>query len=131
MRIIVVAVALVVIAASVLLVGYLLSVQRYQDTVANIRYEHTDATGVPDGSYIGECDVHYIYARVEVTVRAGKIINISLLEHRTERGAAAEGIENEIVAQQRIDVDAVSGATNSSTVIKKAVDNALSNAPSR
>ena len=32
---------------------------------------------------------------------------------------------NEIVDEQRINVDAVSGATNSSIVIKKAVENAL------
>jgi uncharacterized protein with FMN-binding domain len=120
---------LVIVAAGVFLAGYLLSVQRYQDTVAGIRYEHANATGIPDGSYIGECDVQFIYARVEVTVKDGRIIDIDLLEHRTERGSAAEGIGDEIVAQQRIDVDAVSGATNSSTVIKKAVDNALSSAP--
>ena len=30
-----------------------------------------------------------------------------------------------IIEEQKIDVDAVSGATNSSTVIKKAVENAL------
>ena len=38
---------------------------------------------------------------------------------------AAETVINEIVDEQRIDVDAVSGATNSSIVIKKAVENAL------
>ena len=32
---------------------------------------------------------------------------------------------DKIVSEQRIDVDAVSGATNSSTVLKKAVENAL------
>ena len=39
-----------------------------------------------------------------------------------------EAIPGEIVAQQRIGVDAVSGATDSSTVIQKAVENALTGA---
>ena len=110
------------------LINYLVSVKRYQDTIANMTFTHTDATGIPDGTYIGECDVKYVYARVQVTVHNEKITDIVLLEHRNERGSNAEGIEKEIVARQRVDVDAVSGATNSSQTIKKAVDNALSGA---
>lgn len=40
-------------------------------------------------------------------------------------GKTAEVIADSIVDEQKIDVDAISGATNSSTVIKKAVENAL------
>jgi uncharacterized protein with FMN-binding domain len=47
------------------------------------------------------------------------------LEHRHERGKTAEVITDSIIDEQKIDVDAISGATNSSTVIKKAVENAL------
>jgi uncharacterized protein with FMN-binding domain len=122
------AVVLVVVAAVAFLIDYLISVQRYKRSVANITYTHANASGIPDGVYIGECDVRLIAARVEVTVQDGQITNIDLIKHRHERGEAAEGIEKRIVAQQRIDVDAVSGATNSSQVIKKAVDNALSGA---
>ena len=35
---------------------------------------------------------------------------------------------DEITAEQRVDVDAVTGATNSSSVLKKAVENALESA---
>lgn len=80
---------------------------------------------VSDGVYIGEYDVNFIYAKVEVTVQNGEITDIIILEHRHEHGKAAETVINEIVDEQRIDVDAVSGATNSSIVIKKAVENAL------
>lgn len=55
----------------------------------------------------------------------GEIANINILEHRHERGKTAEVIADSIVDEQKIDVDAISGATNSSTVIKKAVENAL------
>ena len=39
--------------------------------------------------------------------------------------AAQKLIVDRIIEEQKIEVDAVSGATNSSTVIKKAVENAL------
>ena len=67
----------------------------------------------------------YIYARVQVTVKSEKIEDISLLEHRTEKGRPAEVIVDKMVAEQTTKVDAVSGATNSSKVIMKAVENAL------
>lgn len=53
------------------------------------------------------------------------------MEHRHERGKAAEVVIEKIIKEQKIDVDAISGATNSSTVIKKAVENALKRDHSR
>ena len=81
--------------------------------------------GFSDIPYVGEYDVDFIYAKVEVTVPNGEITNINILEHRHERGKTAEVITDRIVDEQKTDVDAISGATNSSTVIKKAVENAL------
>ena len=88
-------------------------------------FDEINISDVSDGVYIGEYDVNFIYAKVEVTVQNGEITDIIILEHRHEHGKAAETVINEIVDEQRIDVDAVSGATNSSIVIKKAVENAL------
>ena len=51
----------------------------------------------------------------------------SLLEHRNERGKQAENIINNIISEQKIDVDAISGVTNSSNVIKKAIETAIKN----
>jgi len=62
---------------------------------------------------------------VEVTVYGGRITEIKILEHKTERGQAAEAVIDQIISKQKVDVDAVSGATNSSMVLKKAVENAL------
>ncbi len=72
-----------------------------------------------------EYDVNFIYAKVEVTVQDGKITNIELLDHKNERGKPAEAILDKMIDAQEINVDAISGATNSSTVIKKAAENAL------
>ena len=60
-----------------------------------------------------------------VTVQNGAITNIDILEHKNGRGSSAEAVVDRIIEEQKIEVDAVSGATNSSAVIKKAVENAL------
>ena len=104
---------------------YLKSVADYKQAVKKTALEGMDISKVPDGIYIGEYDVNFIYAKVEVTVQNGSIADIVLLEHKNGRGKAAEIITDKIVEQQKTDVDAVSGATNSSIVIKKAVENAL------
>lgn len=113
-----------VVSASV----YLKSVADYKKAVAETNIGEIDISGIPDGVYAGEYDVNFIYVRVEVTVQSGEMTNITLLEHKQERGKAAEAIVQDMIAEQKIDVDAVSGATNSSIVIKKAVENALRNA---
>lgn len=113
-----------VVSASV----YLKSVADYKKAVAETNIGEIDISGIPDGVYAGEYDVNFIYVKVEVTVQSGEMTNITLLEHKQERGKAAEAIVREMIAEQKIDVDAVSGATNSSIVIKKAVENALRNA---
>lgn len=114
-----------------LLVGFvwgilcLKSVADYKKAVKETTFEDINISDIPDGVYVGEYDVNFIYAKVEVTVQNGEITNINILEHRHERGKAAEVIADCIVDEQKIDVDAISGATNSSTVIKKSIENAL------
>ena len=104
---------------------YLKSVADYKKAVKETTFEDINISDIPDGVYVGEYDVNFIYAEVEVPVQNGEITNINILEHRHERGKTAEVITDSIVDKQKIDVDAISGATNSSTVIKKAVENAL------
>ncbi|NDO48873.1 FMN-binding protein [Lachnospiraceae bacterium MD335] len=104
---------------------YLKSVADYRQAVRETTFEDINISDIPDGVYVGEYDVDFICAKVEVTVQNGEITNINILEHRHERGKTAEVITDSIVDEQKIDVDAISGATNSSTVIKKAVENAL------
>lgn len=108
--------------------AYIDRVGEYKRAVKETTIEEVNISDIPDGVYIGEYDVNFIYAKVEVDVSGGKIIDVRILEHRQERGKAAEAVANEIVDEQRIDVDTVSGATNSSIVIKKAVEVALKGA---
>ena len=104
---------------------YLKNVADYKRAIGETTFDEIDIADVSDGTYIGEYDVNFIYAKVEVTVEDWEIVSINILEHRHERGKAAEKVIEKIIDEQKIDVDAISGATNSSTVIKKAVENAL------
>ena len=108
---------------------YLKKVADYKRAVVETTIGEIDIADVSDGIYIGEYDVNFIYAKVEVTVEDGEIVSINIMEHRHERGKAAETVIEKIIEEQKIDVDAISGATNSSTVIKKAVENALKGEP--
>ena len=67
----------------------------------------------------------FVYAKVQVTVRNGAITAIDIREHKNGRGEPAELVADRMIQEQKIDVDIVSGATSSSIVIKKAVENAL------
>ena len=112
--------SIVIFIFTIVLIGgavYLKNVADYKQAVKETTFDEINISDVSDGVYIGEY--------VEVTVQNGEITDIIILEHRHEHGKAAETVINEIVDEQRIDVDAVSGATNSSIVIKKAVENAL------
>ena len=104
---------------------YLKNVADYKGAVEETTFSNLNISDVSDGVYIGEYDVNFVYAKVEVTVKAGVITNIDILEHKNGRGSRAEVVIDRIVEEQKIEVDAVSGATNSSIVIKKAVENAL------
>ena len=60
---------------------YLKSVADYKQAVKETTYEDIHISDIPDGVYVGEYDVDFIYAKVEVTVQNGEITNINILEH--------------------------------------------------
>ncbi|MFQ7652138.1 MAG: FMN-binding protein [Roseburia hominis] len=124
-KIVMILIMLFLLLASIFGTAYIDRVGEYKRAVKETTIEEVNISDIPDGVYIGEYDVNFIYAKVEVDVSGGKIIDVRILEHRQERGKAAEAVANEIVDEQRIDVDTVSGAMNSSIVIKKAVEVAL------
>jgi uncharacterized protein with FMN-binding domain len=88
-------------------------------------YSGLDLTPVKDGRYIGEEYAGLVKVRLQVAVRDGEIEEIEILLHRQIRGKAAEAILADIIRSGQVGVDAISGATSSSEVIKAAVYNAL------
>ncbi len=105
-----------------------LDLKKYQQQIEEIKVENVDLKLIPDGMYIGNAEVLWIAAEVKVIVKEHKIVNIDLIKHKNERGKSAEVIPQKVVETQSLQVDAVSGATNSSKVILKAIENALGNA---
>ncbi len=81
---------------------------------------------LPDGKYHGEYTASKLLgARVEITVQDGRIQEIKLLEHTNGRGKSAETLPEQVVREQSLDIDLVSGATMSSKTILKAIESAL------
>lgn len=83
-----------------------------------------------DGTYIGTGSGFVGQIKVQVTVSGGKISAIQVLETSdgSEYMSKAKSLINSIVSSQSTNVDAVSGATYSSSGIIEAVRNALSKA---
>lgn len=103
------------------IIAYIVDFKDYQQKVSNIVFDDIELANIKDGVY----DAGYISARVEVEIKNSEIVSAILLEHRNERGKSAESILDDVIDKQEIDVDAVSGATNSSNVIKKAIQIAI------
>ena len=78
-----------------------------------------------DGIYTGSYAAFPVEAEVQVELENHKIISVTLLEHRHGQGANAEILTDIVVQAQSLDVDLVAGATYSSKVILKAIEDAL------
>lgn len=122
-----------IIAVGVLAFGgkYLLDLREYKQNMASVEITQPEIAKLEDGVYAGSYDAKIIAASVEVTVNDGRITKIDLVKHKYEKGGPAVSVIDEIIAHQTLEVDVVSGATNSSKTILKAVEIALESAPIR
>lgn len=111
---------------SFLSIKYIIDLQKYKNVVESISINNVDLTTLDDGTYSGSFDALKISADVSVHINNHKITDIKLLHHINERGEKAEIIPQKVIVAQTLDVDTISGATNSSKVIIKAIENALS-----
>jgi len=123
---IIISIIAVVVVICAFAINYLKGISDYKQKVNNIVIKNVDLNNKEDGKYIGEFDANVIYAKVEVEVKNKKISNINIIKHKNDRGAPAEVITQNVVNAQSLEVDVISGATNSSKVILKAIENALS-----
>ncbi|HWR72579.1 MAG TPA: FMN-binding protein [Nitrospirota bacterium] len=86
-----------------------------------------------DGTFEGTAGSWPNRAKVRVTVLDGRVSRIDLLSHFSSwvGNRAEETVPARIIERQSTDVDAVTGATNSSRVIMNAVQAAVEQASSR
>lgn len=95
------------------------------DELTTMEIKDVDLSKVKDGTYTGYYQVLPVDAKVEVTVENHMIKNIRLVKHGNGKGQAAEAIPQMVTEAQSLEVNIVSGATYSSKVILKAIENAL------
>lgn len=124
-KIIIAVVGVLVIGGGAYFIKYMSDLKKYKNTIKEISIGKVDLTKVKDGNYTGSFDAIYVGAKVKVKIKNHAIAEIKLLNHKNERGKRAEVIPDRVVKAQSLQVDTVSGATNSSKVILKAIENAL------
>lgn len=115
-------IGVVAIVASVVFIGLTNNMKE----IRAIEIIDIDISNVNNQTVTGE----YYYqdqigATVEVKIEEGRITSIVFIEHIAGLGEKAEIITEDIIREQSLDVDAISGATTSSHVIKLAIQNAL------
>jgi uncharacterized protein with FMN-binding domain len=84
-----------------------------------------DIRGKDNGIFRGEYKINPVQVVVDVEMANGNIKEIKIIEHICGLGKKAEKIIDQVVNSQTLEVDIVTGATVSSKVILKAIENAL------
>jgi len=98
---------------------------RMNSQVKSFDRSEIDVSQVKDGIYEGRSETDMVKVDVRVTVSNGDISDIEIVKHECGKGKIANVIVEEMIEKDDVEVDAVSGATFSSEVIKDAVRNAL------
>lgn len=105
----------------------------------NLSKEHNEAINLPldavdfsklnDGVYIGEYEggmYKWRTNKVQVTVSSGKVTDIKILEHKENQSPEFTGkLYGEVIKEQSLQVDVISGSTLTSKAYLKGVENAL------
>lgn len=98
---------------------------RMNSQVKSFDRSEVDVSQVKDGIYEGRSETDMVKVDVKVTVSDGDISDIEIVRHECGKGKIANVIVDDMVEKDDVEVDAVSGATFSSEVIKDAVRSAL------
>lgn len=105
-----------------------LTYRNIQSNLDNLKDETVllpDLRTLKDGTYPGSFKVFPISVELEVTLKNHSLSDIVILKHENRRGQPAEAILGEVLRNQTLEVDTVTGATYSSKVILKAIAQAL------
>ena len=97
---------------------------QYNQAIDRISISEVNISDLPDGVYQGSYDAILVTAEVKVTVKDGRITHIEY-DHTHERGYRGEAVVPRVVDEQSLQVDTVSGATDSGKVLLKAIEKAL------
>jgi uncharacterized protein with FMN-binding domain len=122
-RIILVVVAVIVLAAA----GGIFYITRGLNTGAKVEINNVDLAMVEDGIYDGKYSSGRWTNELNVIVKEHKITDIKVIKDVTfSNAASAQQLFDKVIEKQKVDVDAVSGATVTSKAYQKSIENALS-----
>ena len=116
---------IITVVIGIIIGGGYIALQQMAGNPDDIMIENVDVKIITDGTYTGEYATTLVSAKVEVIVEDGQITDIIILEHNHGPNHGAYDVAEYIVDKQTLNVDTVSGASMSSKVILKAVENAL------
>ena len=108
--------------------GILFYLQKELDKLILSPVKNINLMEMDDGVYKGSYSAFPVSVIVDVTIKDHKITEIGLVEHSNGQGKPAEVITQKVIEEQSLDVDSISGATYSSKVILKAIEDALTKA---
>ena len=100
-------------------------IQKNLNALSAMKIEDVPLASVADGAYMGEYSVFPVSAQVEVTVKDHVIASARIIKHQNGQGSAGEAVVERAVQNNSLQVDTVTGATYSSKVLLKAMENAL------
>ena len=120
-----IAILLLLIAAALLFTGCS-SIREMKEFSETVQFTDPELDEIADGSYFGAFEIGLVSVELEVALSNHRISGIDIIRHDNGKGGKAENIVYEVVEQQSLQVDVISGATYSSQVILKAIENALS-----
>jgi len=100
-------------------------VQAQLDKLKATELQSLDLSRVQNGTYEGSYTAFPVSVKLTVTVKDHAISSITILKHDNGQGKPAEVILSDVIEQQSLQVDVISGATYSSKVILLAIQDAL------
>ena len=109
----------------ILMLNGCMGLKDFKAEMENLKINDVEFASVADGAYTGSYETKLVGAEVLVKAGSGRITQIDIIKHNHGKGKAAEAITGTVVKWQTLMVDTVSGATYSSKVILKAIENAL------
>lgn len=118
-------IVMIIVLASVAGIVTVKTIESKLDNLKTTEISVVDFSKFADGDYLGSYEAFPISVKVSVTVKNKKITTIDLIEHKNGQGKNAETLIPQMIEKQTIKLDTISGATYSSIVILKAVEDAF------
>lgn len=115
----------ILILGVLVVIGFNVFSNRVVNSARELTYQDIALEALADGTYQGSYELMPVSVEVETEIEDGRIVAVEIVEHFNGLGSQAEAVVDEMIEQQEIDVDTISGATLSSIVIKKAVEDSL------